>query len=56
LVVLGFIANRDTSVDEVNRRKAAAEKSSVLGTTRKNGKASTLNHDAFEYFDANHTA
>jgi glyceraldehyde 3-phosphate dehydrogenase len=57
LVDFGFIANRDTSVEEVNAAvKAAAEKSSVLGYNQEKLVSVDFNHDAHSsIFDANHT-
>ncbi|MFT7365748.1 MAG: glyceraldehyde 3-phosphate dehydrogenase [Marinobacter psychrophilus] len=57
LVDFGFIANRDTSVEEVNAAvKAAAEKNSVLGYNQEKLVSVDFNHDArSSIFDANHT-
>ena len=57
LVDFGFIASRDTSVEEVNAAvKAAAESSPVLGYNLEKLVSVDFNHNALSsIFDANHT-
>jgi len=57
LVDFGFIASRDTSVEEVNAAvKAAADKNGVLGYNQEKLVSIDFNHDArSSIFDANHT-
>ncbi|MEC7376501.1 MAG: type I glyceraldehyde-3-phosphate dehydrogenase, partial [Pseudomonadota bacterium] len=57
LVDFGFIANRDTTVEEVNQAvKAAAEANPVLGYNVEKLVSVDFNHNALSsVFDANHT-
>ena len=56
-IYFGFIASRDTSVEEVNAAvKAAADKNGVLGYNQEKLVSIDFNHDArSSIFDANHT-
>lgn len=57
LVDFGFIASRDTSVDEINQAvRAAAEHNPVLGYNTEKLVSVDFNHNALSsVFDANHT-
>ncbi|MGB1951171.1 MAG: type I glyceraldehyde-3-phosphate dehydrogenase [Marinobacter sp.] len=57
LVDFGFIASRDTSVDEINQAvRAAAEHNTVLGYNTEKLVSVDFNHNALSsVFDANHT-